>query len=304
MAQRAAGERGRRAFADRARSTGALLAAILLAAGVLTGERAAASGREPALLFRSGEEAPRRVPLAELRERCGERTVELYDPGYGERKRYRACPLAAVLERGFGEGREALAGAHFFLHAADGYVKPAEGETLLAEGGYLAFAEAGAEGEARPFAPLGPRRIDPGPAYVVWTGLSPGERPERPWPWQLRAVERAGFEARYPHVLPRGEPRGSAAWRGLALFRRDCIACHSLNGEGGTVGPDLNVPRSIVEYRPESQIRAYVRNPAAFRYGSMPPNPQLSESELDDLLAYLRAMRKRKHDPGGRGAAR
>ena len=69
------------------------------------------------------------------------------------------------------------------------------------------------------------------------------------------------------------------------------------HGQGGRVGPDLNVPRSIVEYRPIAQIKAYVKNPASFRYTSMPAHPGLSEADLDALIAYFSAMRARKQDP-------
>ena len=68
------------------------------------------------------------------------------------------------------------------------------------------------------------------------------------------------------------------------------------------MGPELNVPRSIVEYRPEQQIKDYVRDPGSFRYTSMPAHPGLSSEDLDALVAYLRAMSTRKHDPR-RGSA-
>jgi len=63
------------------------------------------------------------------------------------------------------------------------------------------------------------------------------------------------------------------------------------------VGPDLNVPRSIVEYRPVAQIKAYIRDPTSFRYGKMPAHPDLSAADLDALIAYFRAMSAQKHDP-------
>jgi len=89
---------------------------------------------------------------------------------------------------------------------------------------------------------------------------------------------------------------------GYRLFQQSCASCHSINGQGGKIGPDLNVPRSIVEYRPVDQVRAYIRNPEAFRYTSMPAHPGLSESDLDALIAYFEAMRARKQDPlGGAG---
>jgi cytochrome c2 len=73
--------------------------------------------------------------------------------------------------------------------------------------------------------------------------------------------------------------------------------CHSINTEGGKVGPDLNVPRSIVEYRPMEQIKAYIRNPQSFRYTTMPAHPQLTDDDLAALVEYFRAMSTLKYEP-------
>ena len=73
--------------------------------------------------------------------------------------------------------------------------------------------------------------------------------------------------------------------------------CHSINGEGGKVGPELNVPMSIVEYRSAVQLKAFIRNPERFRYTTMPAHEHLSDKDLDALLAYFEAMRERKFDP-------
>jgi hypothetical protein len=58
------------------------------------------------------------------------------------------------------------------------------------------------------------------------------------------------------------------------------------------------VPRSIVEYRPVEQVKQYIREPAAFRYGNMPANPHLSPRQLEALIAYFETMKTLKHDPG------
>ena len=108
----------------------------------------------------------------------------------------------------------------------------------------------------------------------------------------------APFEARNPHSAPGGEPAESPAWRGYRIFRDECVACHAINGEGGRVGPELNVPQSIVEYREATQLKAFIRNPRRFRYTSMPAHEHLGGADLDALLAYFSAMSQRKHDPG------
>ncbi len=63
------------------------------------------------------------------------------------------------------------------------------------------------------------------------------------------------------------------------------------------MGPELNVPQSIVDYRPAEQIKAYIRNPVTFRYGHMPPHPDLSDGDLEDLVRYFVHMSARKYDP-------
>jgi mono/diheme cytochrome c family protein len=110
-------------------------------------------------------------------------------------------------------------------------------------------------------------------------------------------IEVTRFEAAFPHTVPTGEAADSPAMRGFAVFARECVRCHAVNREGGRVGPELNVPQSIVEYRPEAQVRAYIQNPLAFRYGNMPAHPHLTAGDLDGLIAYFRAMSTRKHDP-------
>jgi mono/diheme cytochrome c family protein len=238
-----------------------------------------------------------RLDDAALARTCGVRTIDLDDPYYDAHKRYRACPLAAVLEAGFGAPVGELKGEDVLFHALDGYVKPSTLARVAEPGGFVAFGDADRD---TGFAPMGRRALDPGPFYVVWSRPEQRDTHGYPWPYELASIELTSVAKKFPHTAPTGLADGDAGWRGYAIFRTECIACHSVNGEGGTVGPDLNVPRSIVEYRPIEQVKAYIKNPATFRYGNMPAHDHLSAGDLDALVAYFRAMAARKHDPGGR----
>lgn len=217
--------------------------------------------------------------------------ISTLDPYYQRSKRFSALPLRAVLALGFPQLE--LAKSEFVLRALDGYSVPIEGSRLVHQSAYLAVADLDAPG----WEPIGPRKVSPAPYYVIWSGTDKLDLEQFPRPWALASIEHTSLESLYPHTVPPAED--ASAGRGYALFRRDCIRCHAVNREGGRVGPDLNVPRSIIEYRPVAQLREYIRAPQSFRYGAMPPHPQLSDEDLDGLIAYFRAMSTHKYDPKG-----
>jgi mono/diheme cytochrome c family protein len=277
----------------------AFAACLATAAAVALAPGAGASEDEArTLTFSVAGKVVKRLTFAEIVAACAVERVVVDDPFYQRSKSFLAFRLTDVLALGFGRPIAEFAGENFFLRALDGYAKPASAERLAEPGGRLAFADAeGARGDDPGWEPIDRRQVDPGPYYLVWTG--PGQQdPHRyPWPYQLAVVDRAEFASEYPHLQPAPAGPETPAWRGYATFRRECVSCHSVNGEGGKIGPDLNIPMSIVEYRPAEQIKAYIRDPAAFRRTSMPSHPHLDDRDLDDLLEYFDAMRHRKHDP-------
>ncbi len=230
---------------------------------------------------------------AELVANIPTETVTAFDPYYGKTKSFRAMPLKKVLDLGFKDSGLSLDKEEYVLRAKDGYTVPFRASLLLEDGAYVAIEDL----EVAGWEPIGNQRANPGPFYLVWSKPDQQSLDTHPRPWQLATIEIAPFYKAFPHTSPGALAVDSPVLAGYAIFRDQCVQCHAINREGGRVGPDLNVPKNILEYRPEAQIKAYIKNPQSFRYGNMPPHPGLSETDLDALIAYFDAMKDRKNDP-------
>jgi len=86
--------------------------------------------------------------------------------------------------------------------------------------------------------------------------------------------------------------RGGAGGAGLAVFQRDCQACHGAD-RGGTPGGASLI--GVAGRLSTEEMRATILNGK----GRMPPLPHLSASELDAVVSYLSLA-----DSFGRGGGR
>lgn len=242
------------------------------------------------MIFEIGEEEEDRFSLDELKQRLKTHTLKLVDPLYKKQKRYSAFALHDVLQFGFGDAWQDDKYSDVAFVALDGYQSLGPLDVVKETGGYVVYEDLDRDG----WEPIGRRKTDPAPFYLLWTGAEQGPKGKYPWPYQLQTIRLVRFEQQYPNVFPAGVATDTAVYRGYQLFRKTCFACHAMNRQGGTVGPDLNAPRSIIEYRDPDVIRAYIKAPSTFRYTKMPDNPHLTEANLDELLAYFRYTAGRK----------
>lgn len=256
------------------------------------------AGAAPALAETKAEGAPldlERVLRAKPSLPTEDVTVD--DPVYKRTMRYRGYPLAPLLRRHYKDvDRLAAQGAELVFRAADGYAPSMDLAKALHGRGIIAFRDLNRT-ETDPWETFlqGKEHITPAPYYVVWPGVRPDDAAYKR-PYQLVEIEIQSFEQRFGAAVPKAAgASGERARHGFVVFRDNCMGCHSVNLVGGDLAPELNVPKSVTEYWRPHDIRALIRDASSYRARSkMPPFPQLTGAELDDLLHYFTVMTHQK----------
>jgi cytochrome c oxidase subunit II len=83
------------------------------------------------------------------------------------------------------------------------------------------------------------------------------------------------------------------------FFATSCVNCHTISGTTaqGKFGPDLThlmsrdtLAAGTAPNTPDT-LRAWVRDPQTLKEGALMPNMQLSDTELDQIVAYLLTLK-------------
>jgi mono/diheme cytochrome c family protein len=226
------------------------------------------------------------INLRELKKKLPKQTITFDDPVYRRKMTYDAFPLRDLLQLA-GASPEDKADELVFT-ASDGYSPNMKFSRLKNLKGYLAFQEHGKSGQ---FTGInqGKSKISPGPFYVVWEGDA---QSEIPWPYQLVKIEVVDWAKKYPLVIPPNAAAESTTMKGFALFKAECIRCHSINLQGGDLGPELNAPQNVTEYWKPEVLRAFIHDAPSFRYKSkMPSFSHLKPEQIEQLISYLAHMK-------------
>ncbi|WP_206996395.1 c-type cytochrome [Trinickia mobilis] len=226
--------------------------------------------------------------------------VEIHVPrdvAYGSSTTYRAVPLADLLD-----GAALPADSVLEARATDGFAAQLPMDLVRNRDPATAVAWLAVEDPAQPWPKLPGKPVSAGPFYLVWVGREAASVRSEQWPYQIaRLATQPSPSARWPVLavdpaLPATDPIRA----GQSLFITQCFACHRLNRAGSAdTGPDLNVPMNPVEYFQPAALHRYIRNPASVRDWpgrTMPafPQDQLSDREIDLIVAYLAYMAQRK----------
>ncbi|MCY4644645.1 MAG: cytochrome c [Bacteriovoracales bacterium] len=244
------------------------------------------------LSFFVGDRRVKSLSLKELKKAAPIKDVRLeYHFSKSRVKNYRGVELAPLLRRVFPRYLKGDEYSEIIYEATDGYSSFSTLSMALTKGGLIAFKDLDRKGDN--WEPTGREMASPAPYFLVWAGKDQTSTVGYPWPYALVKIRLVRFKDRYPKLFPTGKPPNSPERRGLRVFKEQCFRCHAIDREGGKIGPDLAAPRHILDYRTETFIRQFIKNPESFRYSKMPSHAHLSGKEMDDLMAYLKSRRVR-----------
>lgn len=219
--------------------------------------------------------------------------VTIEDPVYKTTKQFDAFLLADVLQLAKIDLSAKL--DEIVFTAKDGYSPNTSFENLRKHRAFLAYQE---HGTVESFGEVeqGKAMVSPAPFYVVW---EEGKKlsHEVPWPYQLVKIEVVDTAKKFANVYPKNAKPGSSVMKGFTIFKDQCLKCHSINLQGGDIGPELNTPKNITEYWSAATLKAFIQKPSSFRAKSKMPDLNLPRESVNHLVNYLKHMKSQKVQP-------
>lgn len=227
-------------------------------------------------------------------------TLTVNNPTDSKITQYQGILLTLLLDQVFDKTWQQAEAIKFV--AADGYRVIIPTALVTRHTGFIATSEVGQNG-FKPLQRKNNETIDPGPFFLVWENIKDHKAQQEhwlSWPWQLTDIELTSFAKENPNSAP-PENVDARIKQGFLDFQQHCIKCHSINGDGGTIGPELNYPANITEYWQEDWLIRFIADPQSVRANSkMIPfyrDVQNREQLIQSILAYLNVMKAKKIAP-------
>ena len=214
------------------------------------------------------------------------------DPVYHKRKRYEALSLEELLKTYTAIKKLEVEKYQLVFECEDGYKPIMSLPLLLSAKSFIAIRDVEAP-KGKSWLPIikEGHEMKAAPFYLVYEGVSANNTAYK-WPYNLIKIHLVPIDEAKALQMPKEDSKAQA---GFSLFQKNCLVCHAINKIGGSMGPELNYPKSVTEYWKIESLKAFIQNPADFRNGvKMPKIKDLTAKDIDAIVYYLTYMKDRK----------
>jgi mono/diheme cytochrome c family protein len=253
------------------------------------------------MVFKNHGKVVKTLSLEQIEKLIPAKTVMVFEPHESENREYIGFPVNALFTEVYGE--EWKSSEEILLTCSDGYQPSIPCARFKEYPTYLVYGRA----DKKEFTLVNKLQnnelVELGPFYLVWDNLKHPElkaEGSEGWPYEVTTIELINFSDRFPYMSP-PKKSSEAVKNGFLAFRKHCMTCHTINGEGGGKSVELNYPVNVTEYFKESWLTKWIDNPTSIRYNTaMPalnPNSKDRETTIRTIIAYLKAMKDNKQKP-------
>lgn len=209
------------------------------------------------LSFSIANNKQRSLAMHELYSVFPKQVVEVWEPHEKKIIKFEAVELIDLLDKFYGDTWRSYDEIQFV--ALDGYKSGTSIEKILEHKAYLATKRLDQE-EFKVDNNLQNEYIDVGPYYLIWDNKNSAALKNEGaygWPYQVNALNLVHFSDLYPKTAP---PKKASATlqEGFKYFKKYCLTCHMLKGEGGEKATELD---GISGYMSQADFLKWVLDP-------------------------------------------
>lgn len=251
--------------------------------------------KEPKVATTSIAATEIKLDLLELqaKNKLGKDTVVtiVNDPVYHKAKKYKAVSASLLIQNEIDLTKIDPKNTKIVFECVDGYKPEMPLELFLNANPYLAYQDVDApKGSNWETILKDGNEMNAEPFYIVYTSVS-GKDSLYKWPYNLVKIYLEPLNKSTIELFPL---KNRKLQSGYTLFKNQCLTCHAINGIGGTMGPELNYPKSVTEYWKENELVDYIVNPAAYRNKARMPTLGLTQQQSREIVDYLKYMSENK----------
>jgi cytochrome c2 len=227
------------------------------------------------------------------KNRLGKDTVVIIanDPVYHKTKKYNAVNASILIKNEIDLTKIDPKNTKIVFECIDGYKPEMPLELFLNANPYLAYQDVDApKGSNWETILKDGNEMNAEPFYIVYPSVSEKDSLYK-WPYNLVRIYLEPLNKSTIELYPLKNRKLES---GYTLFKNHCLTCHAINGIGGTMGPELNYPKSVTEYWKEKELVDYIVNPASFRNKVKMPTLGISKQQSQQIVDYLKYMSENK----------